>query len=196
MQNASNAYLQTQVTTTSQGDILVMLFDGAVKFMNRAKDLLAVRDMAGKGIALSRALDIINELDSTLNTEKGGELAKNLHNLYTFCSNRLLMANLRADAAIVDEVLTVISGIRAAYAQIVSLPEAQAAGQEAAASQHAAATHTRQTPSPSGRAPLPPAAPVTPGLGLRARNLYAQKAAEIGGASEALPAASGMASSK
>ena len=131
MQNASNAYLQTQVTTTSQGDILIMLYDGAIKFMNRAKERLAARDMAGKGNALSRVLDIINELDSTLNVEKGGELAKNLHNLYVFCNSRLLMANLRADAAIVDEVLTIITGLRSAYAQIVSLPEAQAAAQEA-----------------------------------------------------------------
>ena len=79
MQNVAHAYLQTQVGTTGQGEIVVMLFDGALRFLAQARDKMQAKDYAGKGQLISRALDIVNELDSSLNMEVGGELAKNLH---------------------------------------------------------------------------------------------------------------------
>ncbi len=174
MQKAAHAYLQTQVTTTSQGDILIMLYDGAINFLNKAKGYLAANDMAQKGIYISKALDILNELDSTLNLEKGGDLATNLHNLYFFCNSRLLMANLKKDAKMIDEALIVLTGLRSAYAEINSRPEAIAAAQEAAANQHAKASQ----PQRSGTVPVAETAPL-PGASTRARALYAQKASEV-----------------
>ena len=76
MQNAAHAYLQTQVGTTGRGEIIVMLYDGALRFLAQAREKMEARDMAGKGMLISRALDIINELDSSLNMEAGGELAR------------------------------------------------------------------------------------------------------------------------
>ncbi len=155
MLKANQAYMQTQVTTTNQGEVVVMLYDGAIKFLNRSKDLMEKKDFAGKGNMISRALDIINELDSSLNLEKGGEIAKNLHSLYFFCNSRLLMANLKASPMIVDEVIKILSGLRDAYAQILSNPEAQAAAVKAAASLPAEATRTqigRATPGPQNAA--------------------------------------------
>lgn len=134
MQRGAHAYFQTQVTTTSQGEIVVMLYDAAIKFMNQAKDMLAKNDMAGKGIAISKALDIINELSSTLNMEKGGTLASNLQGLYTFSTGRLAQANLKKDPGMVDDVLKIFAGLRSAYAQVLDEPEAKAAALEAAES--------------------------------------------------------------
>lgn len=170
MQRAATAYLQTQVTTTSQGDIVIMLFDGALKFLNQAKELLAKNDMAGKGLAISRTLDIINELDSTLNMEKGGAVAANLHGLYVFCTNHLVRANLKKDAKMVDEVLNILSGIRGAWAEIVSLPEAQAAAQEAAANMRA----NTSTPSRPQAGTTSNGAPA-PGASARIRATYAKQ---------------------
>lgn len=169
MQRAANAYFQTQVTTTSQGDLLVMLYDGAIKFLNQAKDHLAANDMAKKGIAISKALDVLNELESTLNMEKGGELARNLHGLYVFCANHLVRANLKKDAAMIDEVIKILLGIRSAYAQILSLPEAQAAAQEAAAQMRATAIMPpRVQPGQSNTGTTTP----INGSGQRQRNQY------------------------
>ncbi|MDR2124996.1 MAG: flagellar export chaperone FliS [Desulfovibrio sp.] len=138
MQPAAQSYFRTQVSTTSQGDLVVMLFDAAVKFLVTAKVGLANGDMAGKGIAVSRALDILNELSSSLNIEKGGDLAVNLHSLYSFCSNHLVRANLKKDPAMIDEVIKILAGIRGAYAEIAELPEARAAAAETAAGRRAA----------------------------------------------------------
>ena len=138
MQNAAHAYLQTQVGTTGRGEIIVMLYDGALRFLAQAREKMEARDMAGKGMLISRALDIINELDSSLNMEAGGELAQNLHNLYFLCNTRLLQANLKLDTARLDSVV-----------EILHTPEAQAAcarmGAQKPATQQAAA------PLPAGR---------------------------------------------
>jgi len=127
MQKAAKAYFQTQVATTSQGKLLLMLYDGCIKFLNQAKVKIEERDYAQKGILISKALDVINELDSSLNADKGGELAENLHKLYFYCSTRLLNANLKMDIGYIDEVIKILSGLRSAYAQIIDTPEATAA---------------------------------------------------------------------
>ncbi|MDR2826268.1 MAG: flagellar export chaperone FliS [Deltaproteobacteria bacterium] len=133
MLKAAHAYMQTNVSTTSPGELVVLLYDGAIKFLNQAKQLIAERNYAQKGIAISKAMDIINELSSVLNREKGGELAENLYKLYFWCNTRLAMANLKLDKDIIDSVIKVLSGLRSAYAQIQSLPEAQAAAAQLAA---------------------------------------------------------------
>ncbi len=170
MHIAAHAYLQTQVTTTNQADILLMLYSGAIKFLNSAKERIAAKDPAGKGILISKALDIINELDSTLNMERGGELAKNLHSLYDFCSRRLLMANLRQSSEIIDEVIKVLSGLRGAYEQIVDNPEAKLAAEEAGRRAAAQSTRTQSAP-----APVEQPVSAAPGMGRHALSSYGKQ---------------------
>lgn len=169
MHKAAHAYLQTQVTTTGQGDVVVLLYDGAVKFLNQAKESLAANDMAKKGINISKALDVIAELDGSLNVEKGGDLARNLHGLYSFCQNHLVKANINKSAQMIDDVIKVLLGLRSAYAEILSMPEAQAAAREAAANLGAQAiTVAKSKPgfsAPTGPDPMP-------GAGARMRASY------------------------
>jgi len=122
---AANAYMQTQVTTTTPGHLVVMLYSGAITFLEQAKQHMEARNYAKKGILISQALDIIAELDGSLNVEKGGEIAKNLHQLYTYCNTRLLMANLKMDTAIVDEVIGILSQFRSAFDEISQKPTPQ-----------------------------------------------------------------------
>ena len=118
MYNAARAYLQTQVTTTNPGDVVVLLYEGAIKFLQQAKQKMADRDMEQKGLLISKALDIIAELDGSLNIQKGGELGENLHKLYFYCNTRLLMANLKLDPKLIDEVITILSGLKTAFEDI------------------------------------------------------------------------------
>ncbi len=118
MHKAANAYMQTHVTTTTPGHLVVMLYDGAITFLEQAKEEIAAKNFAKKGILISQALDIIAELDGSLNNAKGGELAQNLHRLYVYCNTRLLRANLKMDTAIIDEVIGILSAFRSAFAEI------------------------------------------------------------------------------
>lgn len=184
MQRAAQAYFQTQVTTTSQGDIVVMLYDGAIKFLNQAKTYLADNDMAQKGMAISKALDVINELDGSLNMEKGGSLSDNLHNLYLFCSKHLVMANLRKDPERIEQVIKILSGLRSAYSEILDRPEAQAAAQQAAANMRATAImpgRVNAGQSTSGT--------VTHAVnaGARMRAMYAKQQAELESVAPGMP---------
>ena len=136
MQKGAQAYLSTGIATTDQGQLLLMLYDGALKFLAQAREKMLERDMAGKGVFISKAIDIVSELASSLNMEKGGTLAENLNNLYFLCTARLLKANAKLDVALLDSVTDILSGLRSAYAQIVSTPEAKAAAAQISAGQN------------------------------------------------------------
>lgn len=166
MLKAAQAYFQTQVSTTSQGHLLIMLYDGAIKFLKQAKVKIQEKNYAEKGMLISRAMDVINELDSSLNRAKGGDLAVNLHNLYFFCNTRLLNANLRMDCGLIDEVIKILTGLRDAFAQIQGMPQSAA---RPAVGPGAPAT---ETPAPHAATPQPQPAsaqePAMPGPSLRA----------------------------
>lgn len=130
MNKAANAYFQTRVSTTDQGQLLIMLYDGALRYLAQARDKILAKDYAAKGVLISKVIDIINELSSSLNLEKGGSLATNLNNLYVLCTARLLQANLKMNLESLDSVVQILSGLRSAYAQIVETPEAKKAAAE------------------------------------------------------------------
>lgn len=154
MLKGTQAYMQTTFSTVGQGEILVMLYDGAIKFLTLAKEKIREKDAGGKGILISKALDIINELDGSLSMEAGGALAKNLHQLYFVCSTRLLRANLRMDTAPIDSVLDILANLRDAYAQVLNTPEAKAASAQISAKLPAAPIKApRSVPLPKQTAP-------------------------------------------
>jgi flagellar protein FliS len=171
MHNAAHAYLQTHIATTGQGDILLLLYDGGLNFLHKAKERLAANDMAGKGNYISKTLDIVEELTTTLNMETGGPLAQNLLDLYRFCNKRLIQANIKKSPEILDEVIKILTGLRAAFAAVVNLPEArEAAAQVAAGRQGRPAGPARPGLSSTGTAGLPPGS----GAGTRWQSLYAK----------------------
>lgn len=77
MNKAAQAYFQTKVNTTDQGQLLLMLYDGALSYLQQARDKMLARDFAAKGILISKVIDIVNELSASLNMDKGGSLAEN-----------------------------------------------------------------------------------------------------------------------
>ena len=81
MANPAMAYLTTQVETTTQGELLIMLYEAAIKFLKRAKIEIDNKDFAKKGIYISKAMAIIHELSECLNKEKGGEITPKLSQL-------------------------------------------------------------------------------------------------------------------
>ncbi|MFN2269000.1 MAG: flagellar export chaperone FliS [Desulfonatronovibrio sp.] len=121
--NAARAYFSTKVNTTSQEELVVMLFEAAIKFLEQAKIQIKAKDYQEKGNSISKALDIIAELDSSLNSQRGGEVAENLHALYQMCQSRLLMANLKMDIEKIDDVIGMLKEVGSAFAQIIQSPK-------------------------------------------------------------------------
>ena len=127
MANPAKAYLATQVETTTQGELLLMLYEAAIKFLKRAKIEIDNKDFAKKGIYISKAMAIIHELSESLNKEKGGEITPKLGQLYLFCTTQLVKANIRLDNRMVDDVIRILDGLRSAFAQIVPAHDNRAA---------------------------------------------------------------------
>jgi len=102
--NPYKQYQQTAVETASPERLIIMLYDGAVKFINQAKISMNEGNIEETNKALLKTQDIISELMIGLNMEIG-EVAQNLYNLYDYFKRRLVEANTKKDIAILDEVL-------------------------------------------------------------------------------------------
>ena len=111
-------YISTQVSTADRLQLVVMLYDGAITFLNQAKGKMAAQDAAGKGLFLGKALDIIAELNASLNFQEGKEVAANLFQLYNFMTAHLTRANLNWDAAALDDVVKILTQLRDAWEDI------------------------------------------------------------------------------
>ena len=109
------AYQQTAIDTQSKGRLIVMLYDGAIKFMKLAIRDLEAGDYAGKGQYINRAQDIINELNAVLDMEGGGEVAQNLRKLYLYMNRRLFQANAKVDSQMVQEVIDLMEELNQSW---------------------------------------------------------------------------------
>lgn len=119
---AAAKYRGVAVQTSSPGQLLVMLYDGVLRFVGEAHDALAKRDRARVGERIGKALAILEELSATLDRDKAPELADNLLSLYVFCRQHLLEANLQQDAARLEEVARTILPLREAFAVAAGAP--------------------------------------------------------------------------
>ena len=115
-----NPYLKIQVQSRTPLELVVMLYDGAIRFTREAKDAMERKDIAKRGEAVSRTMAIISELQNTLNLEEGGAIAKELDRLYTYVRDRLLDASFRQDPRPLDEALKVLITLREAWNQIAA----------------------------------------------------------------------------
>ncbi len=105
-------YLNNQVKTASPEQILVMLYDGAINFCQKARYALVAGDKVGRGEGISRAMAIINELNSTLDFEIGGEIATELDALYGFMTRQLVSANVNNDSKKIATVIELLKDLR------------------------------------------------------------------------------------
>ncbi|NIG88379.1 flagellar export chaperone FliS [Serratia symbiotica] len=111
--------LESAVMSASPHQLIVMLFDGALSALLRARILMNQGDIAGKGLALSKAINIIdNGLKSGLDHQQGGEIADDLAALYDYMKRRLMQASLHNDEAAIAEVVKLLKNIAEAWLQI------------------------------------------------------------------------------
>jgi flagellar protein FliS len=126
--------VETGVAAASPQKLVIMLYEGAVEAVLNAQAALARDDVAGRGAAISKAISIIDEgLRPALDLEAGGEIAANLMALYEYVANRLLYANLKADAASLDEAAHLLTDLKSAWDALERQTSARAAEQKEAA---------------------------------------------------------------
>ena len=118
MTSGYDACHQTSVGTATPEQLVVMLFDGAIRFGRRGIQALSTGDRAAGTHQIRRVSAIVSELDNSLDMELGGEIATNLHAIYSFASRLLLEAALHGDAPKVRQVIELLQPLRDAFAEI------------------------------------------------------------------------------
>lgn len=113
-----DVYQRTQVDTASPARLVVMLYDGAIRFLRQGQAAMQQGDREKQNHYLVRAQRIIAELASSLNMEEGGEIAVNLMALYQFMHEQLVLANLQDDVDRVQKVRQMLESLREAWTQV------------------------------------------------------------------------------
>lgn len=111
------AYTRVDVETASQGKLIVMLFNGAIKRAEEAKRQLARGNRQEVHNNLIRAQDIVAELRGALNM-KAGEIARNLDRIYEYFQHLLITANVRKEAEPIDQVIDLMTSMRDTWAEL------------------------------------------------------------------------------
>ncbi len=116
--NQSIAYQENSVLTQNKGKLVVMLYDGAIKYLNMAITAINNGNMEDKGKCIVKAQDIIFELNTVLDMETGGEIAANLRKLYNFMWQRLSDANIKSDSNMIIDVVKLLTELNKGWKAI------------------------------------------------------------------------------
>ena len=111
------SYKQTEIETASPGKLLLLLYDGAIKRLNQAKESLKQGAREECHEHLVRVQEILVELMLALDWKVGGEIAPRLHSLYDFMYRRLVDANVNQDSALIDEVIQLLCTLREGWSE-------------------------------------------------------------------------------
>jgi flagellar protein FliS len=114
-----NAYRENSIMTASPEQLVVMLYDGAGRFLRQAEGSMTDGSWMQASEKLSRAEAIIDELLATLDMD-AGEVADRLQSIYVFCKTRLIEARIERDSVRVDQVARLLGELREAWSQVRS----------------------------------------------------------------------------
>lgn len=120
----SQEYRKQAVNGASPLQLVIMLYDGALKFMEAGKHAIAHHDLARQNDQLQKAQRVVMELMACLDRDQGGEVAANLLNLYTYVLSELVKANCDDNAEPLERCIKIFSDLRDSWVQI----EAQTRG--------------------------------------------------------------------
>ena len=113
-----NQYRKNEISTSSQGRLILMMYEGAIKFATMALQSIEKGDINGQGKYINKTHDIINELSLALDLKKGGEVAQRLESLYQYMLSQLTLANIKADRKALEMVLKILSPLADAWRQL------------------------------------------------------------------------------
>lgn len=127
---AAQHYLQTQVRSSSPLELVVLLYDAALRATAAALDAMARKDIRARRESMSKTLAIVSELQSTLNMDQGGDVAVQLDRLYSWMTDSLIQSTIQQDPEPIHAVRRVLETLRDGWSQIAT---ARTAAPESAA---------------------------------------------------------------
>ena len=120
--NVLSRYGTVQASTSSPGQLLVLLYDGLFRFLSEARVCIQEKRRGRAGELITKAHAILDTLTSTLDASHAPELCANLEAVYFFCMQKLVTANIQLKTEPIDEVLRVLTPLREAWSEVVGRP--------------------------------------------------------------------------
>jgi flagellar secretion chaperone FliS len=121
--NVRQQYREVHLASSSPEETVLLLYDGAIRFLKEASREIAEENIAAKIHLLDKVEKIVEYLQSCLDKEQGGEIAENLQRLYDYMLVRLTEANLYNDVAKLEEIGMLLGTVREGWASICGLPK-------------------------------------------------------------------------
>ena len=113
-------YQQTQILTSSRVQIVVLLYDAAIQSIELTRRAIETNNLPDKARFIGRAISIVGELDSVLDYEQGGDIAKSLHRLYDYVLSELVEANAKHMSARLDGPARCLMTLREAWREVAA----------------------------------------------------------------------------
>lgn len=117
--NTTSEYLKTKIMTASPEELQLMLYDGAIRFCEQAREAIQAKQIENSYNLLSKAENVLLELASSMRDEIAPETCEKMRALYMFCYDRLVTANLKRQVLPVDEALKVLRHIRETWTMLM-----------------------------------------------------------------------------
>jgi flagellar protein FliS len=119
MKNAYQKYKTQSIQSASKEKLLLMLYEGAIRFIKQAIKATEEKNIAERGYNIGKAFDIIMELNNTLDHKVGGDIAKNLEQLYMFIMEQFTKANITGTTAPLQASLKILENLYSGWVQAV-----------------------------------------------------------------------------
>ena len=114
-------YQTNNITTATPEKLMIMLFDGAVQFLQKAKMAIEEKNLQERSTNIEMARKIIRELMRTIDLENGNDVSKSLFRLYNRMAMKLIKANVSKNVALIDEVIEDLSNIRWGFQKAIEI---------------------------------------------------------------------------
>jgi len=114
-------YQTSNITTATPEKLMIMLFDGAIQFLQKAKNAIAEKNLQERSANIEAARKIVRELMRTIDLENGNDVSKSLFRLYNKMAMKLIKANVSRNSDLVDEVLEDMMNIRWGFQKAIEI---------------------------------------------------------------------------
>jgi len=118
MRSALSAYKETSVLTSDSLSLVLMLYEEGIRYLKEALEAYEKRDYEKKAERLIYGMEVISELLASLDLEKGGEIAKNLRDIYTFMLRELLLFDAEEKPERMKGVIDMLQQLKESYEEV------------------------------------------------------------------------------
>ncbi len=114
----SRSYYETSVTTSSPEQLVVMLYQGAIRYLKQSVIEILKVDLVAKRQSVDRAVAIVQHLQSTLDMERGGEISVELDRLYSYVLSRILDGSIKLETAPLEEAVKLLTTLLESWEEV------------------------------------------------------------------------------